>query len=176
MHTIVVADRSLEHLRHIEALLARYRLASLPASSAEEAVGLVLAHHPDGVLIDAFMPEMAGFHAVRRLARDPRSAPIPVLMMAAPADQGHKVRALWHGARDLLVKPLTAAQLEATLLPLLDPAVPPPGRHRSPMCAARAPRRGPGGAPGGEGVAEPGRPEGARPAWTDGSAPTAVDW
>jgi CheY-like chemotaxis protein len=47
--------------------------------------GLARAHemHPAAILVDVLMPDLTGWDAVRRLKNDPRTAPIPLILMTS---------------------------------------------------------------------------------------------
>jgi DNA-binding response OmpR family regulator len=53
------------------------------AADGEEGLAKVQAHAPDLVLLDAMLPKMHGFEVARRLRSDPRTRPVPIVMMTA---------------------------------------------------------------------------------------------
>jgi len=122
MGKVLIVDGSGGYRDQIARLLEDNGLVVRSARSSREALQIARAERPDLVLMDIFMPEMDGIHAARTLARDPATESIPVVITAAPAYASHKVRALWLGARDLLIKPLGARALHSVILPLTRPA------------------------------------------------------
>ncbi len=56
------------------------------AANGREGVALALAHAPAVILMDNRMPELSGGEAVEMLARDPRTAHIPVIAISAGPD------------------------------------------------------------------------------------------
>jgi twitching motility two-component system response regulator PilH len=61
--------------------------------------------------MDVVMPGVNGFQATRELARDPRTASIPVVMVTTKGLETDKIWGMRQGAVDYLVKPVTEAQL-----------------------------------------------------------------
>lgn len=56
------------------------------ATNGAEGVEQALLHRPDVVVMDFAMPLMDGGQAARRLAEDPRTSAIPVVLVSAFAD------------------------------------------------------------------------------------------
>jgi pilus assembly protein CpaE len=76
--------------------------------------------HPDLILLDADLPRVDGYQVLARIrSEEGSSAHVPVIMLTAQADIGHKVRALRSGADDHQVKPFHAAELLARIRSLL---------------------------------------------------------
>ena len=77
---------------------------------------------PDIVVLDAMMPVMDGFEALRRIKRDPRLASIAVVMLTAVKGDDDIISALQLGAADYLAKPFNPDELVARLNRLSPPA------------------------------------------------------
>lgn len=76
-----------------------------------------LARHPvDLVLADVNMPVMNGIEMVERMARDPRLAAIPVVIVATPLSDASIDRLLDSGARAYLAKPFRPEALRDVVL------------------------------------------------------------
>jgi twitching motility two-component system response regulator PilH len=114
MAHVLVIDDSPTDQRLVQDLLARHgHLVSL-ARTAEEGLALIGQLAPDVVIMDVVMPGMSGFQAVRRLARDPATAHIPVILASVKDADSDRVWGMRQGARDYLTKPFTEdALLEA---------------------------------------------------------------
>jgi two-component system, OmpR family, KDP operon response regulator KdpE len=87
-------------------------------SAAAGLVGLqqVLARRPDLVVLDLGLPDVDGQELLRML----RSvSDVPVVVATARDDEAQIVRALHGGADDYLVKPFSAAQLDARVRAVL---------------------------------------------------------
>ena len=64
---------------------------------------------PDLVLLDVMLPKIDGFEVLKRIRADPRTRPLPVIMLTnfsrdADAARGHEL-----GADDYIIKPLMEA-------------------------------------------------------------------
>lgn len=67
---------------------------------------------PHIILMDVIMPKIDGFDATRALMADPKTSSIPVLIVSNLGDQATIQKALWFGAKDVVVKSnLTPDQL-----------------------------------------------------------------
>ena len=97
----------------------------------------------DAVVLDLGLPDLDGRDALRMLRG---ISQVPVVVATARDDESEIIRLLNAGADDYLVKPFSAAQLEARLAAVLRrtqaprPRTPVPGAHAGP---AGAPAAGP---------------------------------
>lgn len=87
-------------------------------SSAEgvPAVQQVLAQRPDLVVLDLGLPDLDG-HELLRMLRS--VSDVPVVVATARDDEAQIVRALHGGADDYVIKPFSAAQLDARVRAVL---------------------------------------------------------
>lgn len=76
--------------------------------------GLAMALHEDYdvIILDAMLPELDGFEVLRALRR---SKDVPVIMLTARDMVEDRVRGLYEGADDYLVKPFSFLELMARL-------------------------------------------------------------
>lgn len=84
--------------------------AGMPGLSA------ALRDRPDLVILDLGLPDVDGHHVLRMIRAVSR---VPVIVATARDDEAEIVRALDGGADDYLVKPFSAAQLEARVRAVL---------------------------------------------------------
>lgn len=89
---------------------------AIEARDGREAIETAVAAQPDVVVMDYAMPRMDGAEAARRLADDPRTQRIPVIIISAYADE--LPRDVRLGCAAFLPKPCTPDQLVG-LLPLV---------------------------------------------------------
>lgn len=75
------------------------------AADGAAALEHLTRHSVDLVLADVNMPVMNGIEMVERMARDPRLAAIPVVIVATPLSDANIERLLDSGARGYLAKP-----------------------------------------------------------------------
>jgi DNA-binding response OmpR family regulator len=66
---------------------------------------------PDAIVLDAMMPIVDGFEALRRLRSTPATARVPVIMLTARRGEDDVVTALSLGANDYLSKPFLPEEL-----------------------------------------------------------------
>jgi CheY-like chemotaxis protein len=102
---LVVDDEELNRSLMQDTLTARgYEV--LCAATGAQALQLVAERAPDVILLDLMMPGVDGFEVCRRLKGDPKTAPIPILMVTALAERRERLMAIEAGANDFLVKPI----------------------------------------------------------------------
>ena len=75
----------------------------------------VQAERPDILVLDAMMPVMDGFEALRRFKQDPRLADVAIIMLTALKREADIVSALKLGAADYVAKPFNPDELVARL-------------------------------------------------------------
>jgi two-component system, OmpR family, KDP operon response regulator KdpE len=85
-------------------------------STAMEGVQTALTERPDLVVLDLGLPDLDGLEVLRMLRA---VSQVPVIVATARDDEGEIVRVLDAGADDYLVKPFTAAQLDARVRAVL---------------------------------------------------------
>jgi DNA-binding response OmpR family regulator len=115
--TILIADDDADIRKLIASNLMRAGYEVLTASNGEEALAILQEQHIDLILLDVRMPVMDGITALRRLrANDATKSQAVVMMTASPGAVSDITPVLTHlGVQDLLLKPLTAAELAATI-------------------------------------------------------------
>ena len=92
---------------------AGYRVVAVEDGQA--ALDQAAALSPAAVVLDAMMPVVDGFEALRRLKSDPRLKDIAVVMLTALKREDDVVSALKLGAADYLAKPFNPDELVARL-------------------------------------------------------------
>jgi DNA-binding response OmpR family regulator len=66
---------------------------------------------PDLVILDVMLPGLDGFEICHRLRSEPATAPLPILMLSAKAQDVDKNTGLKVGADDYLSKPAAPAEI-----------------------------------------------------------------
>lgn len=74
---------------------------------------------PDLILLDISMPRMDGMEALARLKEDPRTSEIPVVAVSARVGQDQHAAVLEAGFREVLLKPITPADVLASVRRIL---------------------------------------------------------
>jgi chemotaxis family two-component system response regulator PixH len=114
-HTILVVDDDPKVLELIEAMLipAGYYVVTLVDST--KMVDTVREVQPDLILLDIMMPFEDGYSILNKLKKGADRSNIPVVMVSAVADDGHKVIASIDGASAYITKPIDRKVLLETI-------------------------------------------------------------
>jgi CheY-like chemotaxis protein len=108
---ILVVDDNLD-AREMYAMYLQYQgFRVIEAVNGHEAIQHARAKRPSLVLMDASMPQMDGWDAVRELKADDRTRTIPVLMLTGHAYDEHRMKAASIGADGFLAKPILPDEL-----------------------------------------------------------------
>ncbi len=87
-------------------------LVPIEAADGDSALRVALADRPDAVLLDVSLtPDVSGFDVLERLKKDPRTAPIPVIVLTARTRPDERATALRLGAVRFLTKPFSTKAL-----------------------------------------------------------------
>jgi len=121
---ILIVDDDEIIRKMLSVLLTSWGYSILEAGDGVEALAVVEQKNVIAILLDVMMPRMDGFEVCRRLKRDSITAHIPVILVTALIDQGHRRQGLEAGADDFVNKPVVVADLQAVLRRTL-----PDGRH-----------------------------------------------
>jgi signal transduction histidine kinase len=103
---VLVVDDEASNRELMRDLLQRQGYRVFEAADGEEALAQVEGLPPDVVVLDVMMPKLDGFETCRRLKADPRTAPVPVLLVTALTDRRDRLAGIEAGANDFLTKPL----------------------------------------------------------------------
>ena len=83
------------------------------AEDGVEALEMISADRPDGLVLDVMMPRLDGFELLKRMRLRSETKDIPVIFLSARAGEEAKVEGLKAGADDYLIKPFSAKELLA---------------------------------------------------------------
>jgi DNA-binding response OmpR family regulator len=81
--TVLVVDDDPTFVELTSAYLSQPGFSVLRASGGQEGIELARRHLPDLLVLDLVMPDVSGIEVVEALKRDPATAQIPVIMVAA---------------------------------------------------------------------------------------------
>jgi twitching motility two-component system response regulator PilH len=109
---ILLVDDSRTELHYISSLLLKQGYSVRTAENGDEALRRLAEQIPDLILMDVVMPGQNGFQLTRNITRDPRYAGVPVIMCTSKSQETDKVWGLRQGARDYIVKPVNADELD----------------------------------------------------------------
>jgi twitching motility two-component system response regulator PilH len=119
MARILIIDDSPTEIFALKRILEGEGYEVLTASNAESGLVKTRKERPDLILMDVVMPGMNGFQATRRLAKDPETSKIPIIVVTTKDQETDRIWALRQGARDYVVKPPIQTELLAKIKALL---------------------------------------------------------
>ena len=115
IHKILVVDDSNTELHHLSDILGKRGYTVRTAENGDEAMRRLAEDKPDLILMDVVMPGQNGFQLTRSITRDPRYADVPVILCTSKNQETDKVWGMRQGARDYIVKPVSADELVAKI-------------------------------------------------------------
>ena len=115
MAVVLIIDDSPTELHLFQNMLEKAGFGTLVADSGEEGLRQAKSSKPDCILMDVVMPGMNGFQATRKLAQDPATSGIPVIIITTKDQETDKIWGMRQGAVEYLVKPVDEKQLVAKI-------------------------------------------------------------
>ena len=95
------------------------------ADDGSRGFALAQRQSPDLVILDVMMPVLDGFGVLEALRRDPRTAPIPIVMLSALTGEDVEERCLELGATAYVRKPFDSDSLLGAIGEVLEPVAAP---------------------------------------------------
>jgi CheY-like chemotaxis protein len=108
---LLVVDSDANNLFYTSMLLQRFDYRIYMAATAEEALAMVTVAAPSLVITSLDLKGMNGLELIRRLAQNPGTAAVPVIVLTKQGDLIGDKRCREAGAADCLDKPVLAEQL-----------------------------------------------------------------
>ena len=108
---LIVDDLKENRLMVKLALKKNAKYSFLEASNGQEGVDIAIKDMPHIILMDAMMPIMDGFDAIKIIRENNKTKKIPILMVSALDKQDDKVKALQSGISDFISKPFDKIEL-----------------------------------------------------------------
>jgi twitching motility two-component system response regulator PilH len=116
--SILIVEDSATDRQFLSELLSKNGFKVATAQNAEEALAKAKELRPDLVLMDVVMPGESGFQATRTLSKDEATKQIPIIICTSKGQATDKAWGLKQGARDYIVKPVSAPELLAKITAL----------------------------------------------------------
>jgi len=120
---ILIVDDEPHMLRVTELSIKKGGYQIVIGRNGKEALELAAREKPGLIVMDVSMPEMDGLTALQHLKADPKTAPIPVIMLTVRGQAMTRHQAEQSGAAVYLTKPFSPSQLLAEVRRLLEPSV-----------------------------------------------------
>jgi diguanylate cyclase (GGDEF)-like protein len=117
---VLVVDDDPEFAATVSAVLEREGILVRAARDATRLIEMLDEIHPDLVLLDAMLPQVSGWDALRIVRTTPEHRDVPIVFLTGRTDLASRVAAFEAGADDYLVKPLVAEELLARVRVRLD--------------------------------------------------------
>lgn len=109
---VLIIDDMADIRLHIKLTLKRSgEYHFLEASNGKEGYETAIEHLPHIILMDAIMPVMDGFEAIKKLRDNEITKGIPILMISSLGSEDEKVKALKSGISDFISKPFDKNEL-----------------------------------------------------------------
>lgn len=119
MARILIIDDSPTEIFAFTRMLEDNGYTVLSANNAAEGIEKARSEKPDLILMDVVMPGMNGFQATRKIAKDPQTSAIPIIMVTTKDQETDRIWGLRQGARDYVVKPPNESELLSKIKALL---------------------------------------------------------
>lgn len=102
---LIIEDNEL-NLKLLNDILEVHGYATIVTRNGAAALDLARQHHPDLILLDIQLPDIAGTEVARRLKADEQTRPIPLVAVTAFAMPGDRAMILESGCDDYVAKPI----------------------------------------------------------------------
>ncbi len=112
-HTVLIVDDNLTNLSVLSHSLEQQGLRLLIAQTGEMALKRAQLAHPDLILLDIMLPDIAGFEVCQRLKTQPVTCDIPIIFMTALTETEAKMKGFQAGGVDYITKPFQSEEVLA---------------------------------------------------------------
>src|SRR3984885_3549200 len=116
--TVLVVDDEERIRSSLRGILSDEGFRVLDTGRAPEVMALIEREHPAVVLLDVWMPDIAGIELLRGIKSE--RPPVPVIMISGHANIQSAVAATKLGAADFIQKPFSVTGLLASIARVLD--------------------------------------------------------
>lgn len=108
---LLLADDSITIQKVVELVLAEEDFDIKSVSNGEDALNLIETFNPDIVLADIEMPKLNGYQLCERIKTNPRTASVPVILLAGAFEPIDDDLSRTVGADDVVIKPFESQEL-----------------------------------------------------------------
>jgi twitching motility two-component system response regulator PilH len=108
MALVLIVDDSPTEQHVFCEMLEKHGFETIVASDGEEAIQTAERVQPAAIIMDVVMPGMDGYQATRKLAKQPSTQSIPVVMVSTKGQETDRIWGLRQGAVEYLIKPVSS--------------------------------------------------------------------
>lgn len=108
---VLVVDDVSTNRKLLQNILDKKGYRTSIAENGYDCIRAVLEQRPDLILLDIKMPDINGIEVCRKLRRDPRVGPIPILFVTGDTDAHTLSQAFDAGGNDYIRKPVNNVEL-----------------------------------------------------------------
>ena len=119
MAKILVVDDSPTQLTNLVRMVESLGHQTVTANNGMQGIEQARAEQPDLILMDVVMPELNGFQATRKIAKDSELNHIPVILVTTKDQETDKIWGERQGAAGYIVKPPQEDELAAMIAKVL---------------------------------------------------------
>jgi DNA-binding response OmpR family regulator len=116
---ILLVDDSEAALQLEQMILQNGSFEFVTARNGEEGVRRAFETRPDLILMDAVMPKLNGYDAIRRLRRNELTRAVPIVVVTSRSELASMEAGFESGCSDYVIKPIDGAELVAKVKNLL---------------------------------------------------------
>jgi len=116
---ILAVDDEEDILELLRYNLVREGYQVVCSESGEDAINRAVSSDFDLILLDLMLPGIDGLEVAKKLKKDPRTNPIPIIMLTAKGEEADVVKGLELGADDYITKPFSPKVLGARIKAVL---------------------------------------------------------
>jgi CheY-like chemotaxis protein len=117
--SILIVDDRASNIALLEQMLREAGYTCVASTmKPQEVCALHGENHYDLILLDLQMPDMDGFQVMESLKRNNEDGYLPILVITA--EQGHKLRALQAGAKDIISTPYDLVEVKTRIHNILE--------------------------------------------------------
>lgn len=115
MTAALIIDDNRQTADALQQMLGVFDVEARVAYGSSPAISMLQTMVPRVILLDINMPGVDGFEILAFLRREPRLAPVPVIVITSDDQPETRERVMKGGATTLIIKPATLDALESAL-------------------------------------------------------------
>ncbi len=116
---ILIVEDEKDIVKMLDYNLKKEGFRTVSCHDGERALDLANREHPDLILLDLMLPSIDGLEVCKALKKQDKTAPIPIIMLTAKAQESDKIVGLELGADDYVTKPFSPRELIARIKAVL---------------------------------------------------------